>query len=159
VFANFAPSKGATELQWLFLRLANWPRSTPPDHWQSHQRNSGTPTRGYRQALCPPSYFADTIRAHFPTLGIGVDEKIVPPSKAPELKPAAIRTRQAHAMANAAARNIQNEPRKNIQNTTILNREWRNQNPPDSSFCINAYSEKRSKFDPTFVNRLASVSE
>ena len=28
-----------------------------------------------------PSYIADTIRAHFPTLGIGVDEKIVPLSK------------------------------------------------------------------------------
>ena len=28
-----------------------------------------------------PSYIADTIRAHFPTLGLGVDEKIVPLKK------------------------------------------------------------------------------
>jgi hypothetical protein len=28
-----------------------------------------------------PSYIADTIRAHFPTLGIGVAEKIVPLNK------------------------------------------------------------------------------
>jgi hypothetical protein len=28
-----------------------------------------------------PSYVADTIRAHFPTLGIGGGEKIVPLSK------------------------------------------------------------------------------
>ena len=45
----------------------------------AHLGHSDTRTTEKHYAHLAPSYNADTIRAHFPTLGIGVDEKIIVP--------------------------------------------------------------------------------